>query len=40
MKQKNKEKRLLARQKAYDILIEKHSEFKSCYRRPGSMKKS
>lgn len=39
MKQRNKEKRLRTRQKAYDDLMVKNPEYKKYYTRPGSMKK-
>ena len=39
MKQHNKEKRLEIRRKAFDDLVKEHSEYRSCYKRPGSIKK-
>jgi hypothetical protein len=39
MKQHNKVKRLATRQKAYDDLVKTHPEYRSCYKRPGSLKK-
>jgi hypothetical protein len=39
MKQKNKEKRLKARQNAHDELIKRDCRYATCTTRPGSMKK-
>jgi len=40
MKQHNKEKRLRAKQKDYDEMINKKPELANSYYRPGSIKKS
>ena len=39
MKQRNKEKRLKARQDAHDELIKKDNRYSTCTTRPGSYKK-